>query len=142
MCTPFFYLSFFCLDCKTSVFFLKISKEISKTWRRSLFSASFQTFCLTARAYLNTQKYGLFCSLSFVLNSPIFQHEKFQSINVHLYLKISPSKRIRIPESKKILLLESVILGFGIRNMGQIIRNPTNNCNPESKDWNPLNSIL
>ena len=30
---------------------------------RSLFSASFQTFCLTARAYLNTQNYGLFCSL-------------------------------------------------------------------------------
>ena len=29
----------------------------------SPFSASFQTFCLTARAYLNTQKYGLFCSL-------------------------------------------------------------------------------
>ena len=31
---------------------------------RSLFSALFETFCLTARAYLNTQKYGLFCSLS------------------------------------------------------------------------------
>ena len=66
------------------VFFLKISKEIGKAWRksltrakrekknrifsvspqsRSLFSASFQTFCLTARAYLNKQKYGLFCSL-------------------------------------------------------------------------------
>ena len=29
----------------------------------SPFSASFQTFRLTARAYLNTQKYGLFCSL-------------------------------------------------------------------------------
>ena len=29
----------------------------------SLFSASFQTFCLTACPYLNTQKYGLFCSL-------------------------------------------------------------------------------
>ena len=29
----------------------------------SMFSASFQTFCLTARAYFNTQKYGLFCSL-------------------------------------------------------------------------------
>ena len=29
----------------------------------SPFSASFQTCCLTARAYLNTQKYGLFCSL-------------------------------------------------------------------------------
>ena len=30
---------------------------------RSLFSTLFETFCLTARAYLNTQKYGLFCSL-------------------------------------------------------------------------------
>ena len=72
------------LDCKTvGFFFLKISKEIGKACRkslkrakrekkgifsvispqsRSLFSASFQTFCLTARAYLNTQKYGLFCS--------------------------------------------------------------------------------
>ena len=30
---------------------------------RSLFSASFHTFCVTARVYLNTQKYGLFCSL-------------------------------------------------------------------------------
>ena len=29
----------------------------------SLFSASFQTFCLTARVYFNTQKYGLFCRL-------------------------------------------------------------------------------
>ena len=28
-----------------------------------LFSASLQAFCLTARAYFNTQKDGLFCSL-------------------------------------------------------------------------------
>ena len=84
-------------------FFLKISKEIGKAWRksltrakrtsltrptgvwgerekilasrifsvslqsRSLFLASFQTFCLTARAYLNTQKYGLFRSLGLQL---------------------------------------------------------------------------
>ena len=69
------------LDCKTVGFFLKISKEIGKAWRksltrakrailtrqsRSLFSASLQTFCLTARAHLNTQKYGLFCSLDLV----------------------------------------------------------------------------
>ena len=33
----------------------------------SPFSASFQTFCLTARAYLNTQKYGLFCSLVYAI---------------------------------------------------------------------------
>ena len=62
---------------ENSRFFLKISKEISKVWRKSLarasltwshslFSASFQPFCLTACAYLNTQKYGLFCGL----NSP------------------------------------------------------------------------
>ena len=30
---------------------------------RSPFSASFHTFSVTARVYLNTQKYGLFCSL-------------------------------------------------------------------------------
>ena len=58
------------LDCKTVGFFLKITKEIGKAWRKSvtranrasltrpLFSASFHTFCLTARAYLNTQKYS------------------------------------------------------------------------------------
>ena len=39
-------------------FVLSVSPE-----SRSLFSASFQTFCLTVRAYLSTQKYGLFCSL-------------------------------------------------------------------------------
>jgi len=62
-------------------FFLKISKEIGKASnlvlgegkKNRVFSvspqsrtpllASFQTFCLTARAYLNTQKYGLLCSL-------------------------------------------------------------------------------
>ena len=68
------------LDCKTVGFFLTISKEIGKAWRKSLTPAkcaslslslsvfilvpvTFQTFCLAARAYLNTQKYGLFCSL-------------------------------------------------------------------------------
>ena len=39
---------------------------------RSLFSASFQTFCLTVRAYLNTQKYGLFCSLRANQRTQIF----------------------------------------------------------------------
>ena len=55
------------LDCKTVGFFLKISKEIGIA-----FSASFQTFCLTARAYLNTQKYGLFCSLEMTGKSQYF----------------------------------------------------------------------
>ena len=49
--------AYFLLDCETVGFFSPQS--------RSLFSASFQTFCLTARAYLNTQKYGLLCSLTF-----------------------------------------------------------------------------
>ena len=39
------------------------SLDCNSPQSHSLFSASFQTFCLTARAYLNTQKYGLFCSL-------------------------------------------------------------------------------
>ena len=41
-------------------------------------------------------------------------------------------KGIRIPESVKFLLVESGILGFGIRNTGQGNRNPTKGWNPES----------
>ena len=41
---------------------------------RSLFSASFQTFCLTARSYLNTQEYGLFCSLDVVGERPVTKY--------------------------------------------------------------------
>ena len=53
------------LDCKTIGFFLKISKAVGKAWRKSNtrephtpFSASFQTFCVTAHdhAYVNTPK--------------------------------------------------------------------------------------
>ena len=77
------------LDCKTVGFFSKSVKRAVRVLRaqskrasqarrasearekktsvspqsRPPFSASFQIFCLTARAYLNTQKYGLFCSL-------------------------------------------------------------------------------
>ena len=43
---------------------------------------------------------------------------------------IAPSKGIRIPESGKFLLVESLILGFGIRNITQRIRNSTNDSNP------------
>ena len=73
------------VDCKTVGFILKISKEIGNAWRksltramrasltrragdgesRSLFSPSFQSYCWTARAYLNTRKYGLFWSLTY-----------------------------------------------------------------------------
>ena len=38
---------------------------------------------------------------------------------------------MRIPESGKFVLVESGILGFGIRNSAQGIRNPSNDSNPE-----------
>ena len=41
-------------------------------------------------------------------------------------------KIIWIPDSRTLLLLESKILGFGIRNTAQGIRNPTDDWNPES----------
>ena len=52
----------------------------------SLFSASFQTFCLTAGAYLNTQKYGLFCSLIFFmlwanLVGMEFLHKRYKAVS-------------------------------------------------------------
>ena len=72
-------------DCKTVGFFF--SKSVRKSVKRGVrvlharssqashacsvspqshspFWASFQTFRLTTRAYLNTQKYGLFCTLA------------------------------------------------------------------------------
>ena len=83
------------LDCKTVVFFLKISKEIWKgccksltrakranltlSWgvwgEENIFSVSPQVslsgfpdllFDCSRVAYLNTQKYGLFCSLPMI----------------------------------------------------------------------------
>ena len=45
----------------------------------------------------------------------------------------APCKGIRIPESRNFLLVESGILGFGIRNPALGIRNPTKDWNPESK---------
>ena len=49
--------------------------------------------------------------------------------------KHPPCKGIRIPESTNFLLVESGILGFGIRNPALRIRNPT-------KDWNPESNLL
>ena len=53
-------------------------------------------------------------------------------------------KGIRIRGSEKLLLVESGILGFGIRNVAQGIRNLTEDWNPESSTrdlestaWNP-----
>ena len=50
-------------------------------------------------------------------------------------------KGIRILEPGKFPLVESGILGFGIRNTAQGIRNPTNDWNPDSKfHWERLGS--
>ena len=48
---------------------------------------------------------------------------------------LAPCKGIRIPESTNFLLVESGILGFGIRNPALRICNPT-------KDWNPESNLL
>ena len=42
-------------------------------------------------------------------------------------------KGIQIPESEKVLLVKSGILGFGIWNTAQGIGNPSKDWNPESK---------
>ena len=45
----------------------------------------------------------------------------------------APCKGIQLPESTNFSVLESGILGFGIRNPALGIRNPANDWNPESK---------
>ena len=52
-----------------------------------LFSASFQTFCLTARAYFNTQKYGLFLSLGLWNLKDIQNSSKNRSNNTLVHEK-------------------------------------------------------
>ena len=61
-------------------------------------------------------------------------------------LNFKPCCGIRNPESQKILLMESGILSFGIRNTDQGIWNPNNDRNPEfygftEKYWNPVPGI-
>ena len=76
---------------------------------------------------------------------------KLYHSNMKRLLDFAPCKGTRIPESgkfclwnqesRKILLLESGILGFGIRNSTQEIWNPTSDWNPESKfDWQIVDS--
>ena len=54
--------------------------------------------------------------------------------------------KLRNPESQEMLLVESGILSFGIRNTDQGIWNPNNDRNPEfysftEKYWNPVPGI-
>ena len=44
-----------------------------------------------------------------------------------------PCEGIQIPQSWKFLLVESGILGLGVRNTAVGIRNPNDSWNPESK---------
>ena len=60
-------------------------------------------------------------------------HLHFVALQTIYHLNSAPCKGIRNPESGKFLLVESGILGFGIRNTAQGIRNPTNVWNPEFK---------
>ena len=72
----------------------------------------------------------------------LFHITKYQSV-VSIDYKITQCRGIRIPESVKFFLVESGILGFGIQNKAQGIRNPTKDLNPEStkKDSNQLPGI-
>ena len=56
-------------------------------------------------------------------------------ITTHVEPHLAPCKGIQILESRNFLLVESGILGFGIRNPALRIRNPT-------KDWNPESNLL
>ena len=49
------------------------------------------------------------------------------------FVLFAPCKVMRIPESGKFFLVKSRILGFGIWNTAQGIRNPTKDWNPEAK---------
>ena len=97
------------IDFVTTLFWLLCDSD--ETWRifsvspqsRSLFSASFQTFCLTARPYLNTQKYGLFCSLWQVLKIAFgsLQIWKFSGVQSNKVRALGTRDTVRYTDRKK-----------------------------------------
>ena len=107
----------------------------------------------TARGWGSGWELSLTLSSSFsvIVSRSLISGHTPHDLNAGNRLEVAWCKGIRIPESKRVLLfgsrirenflVESHILGFGIRNTAQGIRNPTDNCNldPSStdKDWNP-----
>ena len=109
------------------------------------------------------RSYG--CKDQFLINkaNPDSGMQEIFACGIHLNIRklwkrknpFTSCKRIRIPECKKFLLVESriwenllvesEILDFGIRNTAQGIRNPTNfgirNPISPDKDWNPVIGI-
>ena len=93
---------------------------------RSPFSASFQTFCFTARAFLNTQKYGLFCGLliySFI--HPFTHSHSFIHSSIHsIFFSFLPSflHWIIYSESISWLINQSFVHSFFRLSYGHITR--------------------
>ena len=98
----------------------------------------------TARGWGREWELSLFLSSSFlvIISRSLISSHTPHDLNAGNRIEVAWCNGIRIPESKKVLLVgsriwqnflvESQILGFGIRNTAQGIRNPTNNCNLES----------
>lgn len=83
--------------------------------------------------YLNIQAH-VTEKISFSFMSCLYNYEPS--------ITLTPCKGIRSPESRKFLLVESGILGFGIRNPAPGIRNPANDWNPEFKLLKFLYNLL
>ena len=86
-----------------------------------------ELFCFLFVCFFFFYKYTHALTVEWTIN--------FQYGTQFLIVCLAPCKGIRIPESRNFLLLESGILGFGIRNPALRIRNPT-------KDWNPESNLL
>ena len=78
--------------------------------------------------------------LTFAIRKPSFTEKDLESSNWNPESRIPDClgslytcKGIQIPESRKFQLVESRILGFGIRNTAVGIWNPTDYWNPESE---------
>ena len=77
-------------------------KEVGKAWRKSnmrkpytSFPASFQTFCVTAHAYLNTQKsaHGQFVAKNMETSSASSRHDDVELPNFDLNLFGTPPSK-------------------------------------------------
>ena len=114
-----------------------VSFFLIEWWRRSLNFWTLQP-CLLSSNWSACKH--LFLDKLLILRG-LARGWKLYHSNMKRLLDFAPWKGIWFRESRKISLLESGILGCGIRNSTQEIWNATSDWNPESKfDWQIVDS--
>ena len=131
---------------------------MKQTWLHKRFQATWHSFICFAAYSLGEFSHPSFVSSNYTLNTTpsqpndlsIHSWERLRDlkftrgslIGVHSVKSFAPCGVIRIPESRKFLLVESGIAGIGIWNPAFEIQNPAKDCIPNTLAENPFQTVL